>query len=267
MENIFYLFPVKGGLQGSHAHNLLQRATGADEDAAVGRMVEVCQIDADLQAASANKRGYYFSENMKEYCAEVAMNGSYPSALTRVRKRFHVQMTDAAVLMPDAGERCAVYQSPVTGKDYFVRVAACGLTGVTEGTLLCVLPADADHRTIDVQVADSTMTLEGRTADFVNIADWIASHHHPARTFEANPKHDYEHRVKGGDLASAWLYDDATSQSYLDHAFVDGKRLVYCGEGDVALIFDEHTANHFHGHQDTVEKVSNPVRKLMKRLA
>ena len=126
---------------------------------------------------------------------------------------------------------------------------------------------DSNNQTIEVRVSNREVSLEARVADLRTLVDWLSRHHHPSRIFTPNPKHDYEHRVKGGRIVSKWPFDDATSQSYLDKAFVDGKRLVYCEADDLeALVFDEHEENHFHGHVDVIGKVSNAVQKLLKSI-
>lgn len=264
MENVFYLFPVKEGLPGSYAHPILQRSGGLDDEDVLERLRNICSIDGDLQYATRNKQSFYFSDNVRESVAGIK-ECDYPSLFTRIRRRFSRQMSDASSMVKDAGENCSVFQSPVSGQDLFVRIVWCGLSGKVEGYSLCVLPADTNNQTINVRMSDQTVPLDARVADFRTIVDWLSKHHHPSRTFVPNPKHDYGHRVKGGDVASKWPYDNTTSQSYLDKAFVDGKRLVFCdSESREALVFDEHEENHFHGHIDEIEKVSNAVRKVLK---
>jgi|GEM_PF-6903798 len=264
MENVFYLFPVKEGLPGSYAHPVLQRSEGLDDEDVLERLREICSIDDDLQYATRNKQSFYFSDNVRESIAGIKEN-DYPSSFTRIRRRFSRQMSDASYMVKDAGENCSVYQSPVSGQDLFARIVWCRFSGKVEGTSLCVLPADSKNQTINVRVSDQTVSLDASVADFRTVVDWISKHHHPSRTFVPNPKHSYEHRVKGGDVAGKWPYDNATSQSYLDKAFVDGKRLVYCDSKTIAaLVFDEHEENHFHGHIDDIGKVTNVVRKVLK---
>lgn len=264
MENVFYLFPVKEGLPDSYAHPVLQRSGGLDNEDVLGRLRDICSIDDDLQYATRNKQSFYFSDNVRESVAGIEKN-DYPSPFTRIRRRFSRQMHDASSMVKDAGENCSVFQSPVSGHDLFARIVVCGLSGKTEGSALCVLPADSNNQSINVQVGDQAVSLDARVADFRTIVDWLSTHHHPSRTFVPNPKHDYEHRVKGGEIASQWPYDNTTSQSYLDKAFVDGKRLVFFDtKSSEALVFDEHEKNYFHGHIDDIGKVSNAVRKVMK---
>lgn len=75
--------------------------------------------------------------------------------------------------------------------------------------------------------------------------------------------------VKGGRIASKWPFDDATSQSYLDKAFVDGKRLVYCdAEGkETLLVFDEHKLNHFLSHGDVLNILTVIPKKRIFELS
>lgn len=263
MENVFYLFPVKEGLPDSYAHPVLQRSGGLDNQDVLERLREICSIDDDLRYATRNKQSFYFSDNVKDFSSGINER-DYPASFTKIRIRFRDQMSDASSLAGDAGENCSVFQSPVSGKDLFARIVWCGLSGKIEGTSLCVLPADSNNQTIKVNVHDHEISLDACVAVFREIVDWISTHHNPSRTFVPNPKHDYEHRVKGGDIASRWPYDDTTSQLYLDKAFVDGKRLVYCDSVSIeALVFDEHEKNRFHGHVDEIGKVSNAVRKVL----
>lgn len=267
MENIFYLFPVKSGQPGSHAHPLLQRANfPKDEDTYVlTSLNEICKLEENLNCSSQNIRSYYFSENVSEFCSGIKKGSSYPSSITLIRKKFNKRMADASSLVQDAGAGCKVFQAPVSGQDLFARAVACNLSKITDGSMLCAMPSDSNNQTIDVCVNGNNTSLDCRTADFRNVLDWLYSHHNPSRTYEPNPKHDYEHQVKGGNIASKWPYDDATSQTFLDRAFVDGKRLVY-GEPKscAALFFDEHTKDHFHGHVDVMGKVTSQVQKLLK---
>lgn len=266
MENVFYLFPVKEGLPDSYAHPILQRAKVFDEEDVMACLRDVCALDDDLQCATRNKQSFYFSNNVKDFSAGINEH-DYPASFTRIRIRFRDQMSDASSLVEDAGENCSVFQSPVSGKDLFARIVCCDLSGRVEGSSLCVLPVDSNNQTIEVRVSNREVSLDARVADLRTLVDWLSGHHHPSRIFTPNPKHDYEHRVKGGSIASKWPFDDATSQSYLDKAFVDGKRLVYCEADDLeALVFDEHEENHFHGHVDVIRKVSNAVQKLLKSI-
>ena len=266
MENVFYLFPVKEGLPDSYAHPILQRAKVFDEEDVMACLRDVCALDDDLQCATRNKQSFYFSDNVKDFSAGINEH-DYPASFTRIRIRFRDQMSDASSLVEDAGENCSVFQSPVSGKDLFARIVCCDLSGRVEGSSLCVLPVDSNNQTIEVRVSNREVSLDARVADLRTLVEWLSGHHHPSRIFTPNPKHDYEHRVKGGRIASKWPFDDATSQSYLDKAFVDGKRLVYCEADDLeALVFDEHEENHFHGHVDVIGKVSNAVQKLLKSI-
>lgn len=266
MENVFYLFPVKEGLPDSYAHPILQRAKVFDEEDVMACLRDVCALDDDLQFATRNKQSFYFSDNVKDFSAGINEH-DYPASFTRIRIRFRDQMSDASSLVEDAGENCSVFQSPVSGKDLFARIVCCDLSGRVEGSSLCVLPVDSNNQTIEVRVSNREVSLDARVADLLTLVDWLSGHHHPSRIFTPNPKHDYVHRVKGGSIASKWPFDDATSQSYLDKAFVDGKRLVYCEADDLeALVFDEHEENHFHGHVDVIGKVSNAVQKLLKSI-
>lgn len=266
MENVFYLFPVKEGLPDSHAHPILQRERGFDGEDVLSCLRDVFTLDDDLKCATRNKQSFYFSDNVKDFSAGINEH-DYPASFTWIRRRFSRQMSDASSLVEDAGENCSVFQSPVPGKDLFARIVCCDLSGRVEGSSLCVLPVDSNNQTIDVRVSNREVPLDARVADFRTLVDWLSGHHHPSRIFTPNPKHDYEHRVKGGSIASKWPFDDATSQSYLDKAFVDGKRLVYCEADDLeALVFDEHEKNHFHGHVDVIGKVSNAVQKLLKSI-
>lgn len=266
MENVFYLFPVKEGLPDSYAHPILQRAKVFDEEDVMACLRDVCALDDDLQCATRNKQSFYFSDNVKDFSAGINEH-DYPASFTRIRIRFRDQMSDASSLVEDAGENCSVFQSPVSGKDLFARIVCCDLSGRVEGSSLCVLPVDSNNQTIEVRVSNREVSLDARVADLRTLVDWLSGHHHPSRFFTPNPKHDYVHRVKGGSIASKWPFDDATSQSYLDKAFVDGKRLVYCEADDLeSLVFDEHEENHFHGHVDVIGKVSNAVQKLLKSI-
>ena len=266
MENVFYLFPVKEGMPDSYSHPILQRAKVFDEEDVMACLRDVCALDDNLQCATRNKQSFYFSDNVKDFSAGINEH-DYPASFTRIRIRFRDQMSDASSLVEDAGENCSIFQSPVSGKDLFARIVCCDLSGRVEGSSLCVLPVDSNNQTIEVRVSNREVSLDARVADLRTLVDWLSGHHHPSRIFTPNPKHDYEHRVKGGSIASKWPFDDATSQSYLDKAFVDGKRLVYC-EADYleALVFDEHEENHFHGHVDVIGKVSNAVQKLLKSI-
>lgn len=267
MENVFFLFPVKEGLPDSHAHPILQRPDFPNEEDTfvMTSLDDACRIADDLCYASRNTRAYYFSENVVEFCAGINKGSDYPDPITLIRSKFSKKMSDVSFLVPDSGEHCFVFQAPVSGKDYFARIVDCGLSRKAEGSMLCALPADSRDLSISVCVNKQEVSLDGRAAKFLAIVDWLSCHHHPARVFEPNPKHEYEHRVTGGDIAGKWPYDDATSQSYLDKAFVDGKRLAYCtADGEIALIFDEHEENHYHGHVDDLEKLSNKVQKLLK---
>jgi hypothetical protein len=269
MENFFFLFPVKEGQSDSYAHPILQRTSFPENEDqyVITSLREACGLDADLHYASQNAQSFYFSENVNEFCAGIIKKKDYPPDITSIRLKFMRQMTDASFLIIDSGDNCAVYNVPVSGKDYFVRIVDCFLSGKADGSILCVLPDDSGNRTINVRVHDQEVLLDGRASDFRIIIDWLSCHHHPSRTYEASPKHDYEHRVKGGSVASKWPYDNATSQSFLDKAFVDGKRLVFCGkEKGEALIFHEHRKNHFHGHLDDMEHVSNTVQKLLMKI-
>ena len=268
MENVFYLFPVKEGLPDSYAHPILQRAKDFDEEDVSACLRDVCNLDDILQCVTRNKQSFYFSDNVKDFSAGIKNEHDYPTPLTRIRRRFSRQMSDASFGVEDAGENCSVFQSPVSGKDLFARIVCCDLSGKVEGSSLCVLPVDSNNQTIEVRVSNREVSLDARVADLRTLVDWLSGHHHPSRIFAPNPKHDYEHRVKGGSVASKWPFDDATSQSYLDKAFVDGKRLVYCCEAvDLeALVFDEHEENHFHGHVDVIGKVSNSVQRLLKSI-
>lgn len=268
MENVFYLFPVKKGLQDSHAHPILQRErVFDDEEEGLALLRYVCTLDDNLQCTTRNKQSFYFSDNVDEFCAGMNKEHDYPASFTRIRIRFSKQMSDASSLAEDAGENCSVFHSPVSGQDLFARIALCGLSRKAEGNVLCVLPVDSNNQNIDVSVSDRAVSLDACVANFREIVEWLSEHHHPSRTFVSNPKHDYEHRVKGGSIASKWPFDDATSQSYLDKAFVDGKRLVYCEADSVdALVFDEHETNHYHGHVDNIAKVSNSIQKLLKSI-
>lgn len=266
MENVFYLFPVKEGLPDSYAHPILQRAKVFDKEDVMACLRDVCALDDDLQCATRNKQSFYFSDNVKDFSAGINEH-DYPASFTRIRIRFRDQMSDASSLVEDAGENCSVFQSPVSGKDLFARIVCCDLSGRVEGSSLCVLPVDSNNQTIEVRLSNREVSLDARVADLRTLVDWLSGHHHPSRVFTPNPKHDYEHRVKGGSIASKWPFDDATSQSYLDRAFVDGKRLVYCEADDLeALVFDEHEENHFHGHVDVIGKVSNAVQRLLKSI-
>lgn len=266
MENVFYLFPVREGLPDSYAHPILQRAIVFDEEDVMACLRDVCALDDDLQCATRNKQSFYFSDNVKDFSAGINEH-DYPASFTMIRIRFRDQMSDASSLVEDAGENCSVFQSPVSGKDLFARIVCCDLSGRVEGSSLCVLPVDSNNQTIEVRVSNREVSLDARVADFRTLVDWLSGHHHPSRIFTPNPKHDYVHRVKGGSIASKWPFDDATSQSYLDKAFVDRKRLVYCEADDLeALVFDEHEENHFHGHVDVIGKVSNAVQKLLKSI-
>ena len=237
-----------------------------DKDDVMACLRDVCALDDDLQCATRNKQSFYFSDNVKDFSAGINEH-DYPASFTRIRIRFRDQMSDASSLVEDAGENCSIFQSPVSGKDLFARIVCCDLFGRVEGSSLCVLPVDSNNQTIEVRVSNREVSLDARVADLRTLVDWLSGHHHPSRIFTPNPKHDYEHRVKGGSIASKWPFDDATSQSYLDKAFVDGKRLVYCGADDLeALVFDEHEENHFHGHVDVIGKVSNAVQKLLKSI-
>lgn len=266
MENVFYLFPVKEGLPDSYAHPILQRAKVFDEEDVMACLRDVCTLDDDLQCATRNKQSFYFSDNVKDFSAGINEH-DYPASFTRIRILFRDQMSDAFSLVEDAGENCSVFQSPVSGKDLFARIVCCDLSGRVEGSSLCVLPVDSNNQTIEVRVSNREVSLDARVADLRTLLDWLSEHHHPSRIFTSNPKHDYEHRVKGGSIASKWPFDDASSQSYLDKAFVDRKRLVYCEADDLeALFFDEHEENHFHGHVDVIGKVSNAIQKLLKSI-
>lgn len=266
MENVFYLFPVKEGLPDSYAHPILQRAKVFDKEDVMACLRDVCALDDDLQCATRNKQSFYFSDNVKDFSAGINEH-DYPASFTRIRIRFRDQMSDASSLVEDAGENCSVFQSPVSGKDLFARIVCCDLSGKVEGSSLCVLPVNSNNQTIEVRVSNREVSLDARVADLRTLVDWLSGHHHPSRIFTPNPKHDYEHRVKGGSIASKWPFDDATSQSYLDKAFVDRNRLVYCEADDLeALVFDEHEKNHFHGHVDVIGKVSNAVQKLLKSI-
>lgn len=269
MENIFYLFPVREGTNGSYAHPLLQKTSfPQDKDRFIcSGLSSVCAIDEELQYASRNIRSFYFSENVSEFCEGMNTGGEYPAPITLIRRKFNKLMTDATGLLPDAGDNCSVYDAHVLGRDYFARIAACNMLGRVEGTMLCALFSDPDNRKIAVKVDDQELALDKRPTDFCSIVDWLAEHHHPSRTYEANPKHYYEHRVKRGEIASEWPYDDATSQSFLNRAFVDGKRLALLVlEESLALLFDEHTKDHYHGHVDNINKINSNVQKLLMRV-
>ena len=95
MENVFYLFPVKEGLPDSYAHPILQRAKDFDEEDVLACLRDVCNLDDILQCVTRNKQSFYFSDNVKDFSAGIKNEHDYPTPLTRIRRRFSRQMSDA----------------------------------------------------------------------------------------------------------------------------------------------------------------------------